>query len=103
MAQKPTRDRANIPSDQSRIFVGIDPMSQAPTGLGARAEEVAYPPNRSDQGPVPAELLSQMADMHIQGAVERRSPPLVHGDRQLIAGDNAASSADQELQDVVLN
>src|SRR5436309_13981416 len=101
MAQKPTRDRAKIPSDQSRILVEIDRMSGHLVGLGAGAEEVAQPPNRTDQSPMPTELPSQMADMHIHGAVERRSPALVEGHRQLVAGDDAAGGPDQELQHIV--
>src|SRR5262245_23213916 len=98
MAQKPTRDRAKIPSDQSRILAEIDRISRTVVGLGASAEEITHSSNRPDQGPVPAELLSQMADMHVHGAVERRSPPLVQSNRQLVAGDGTASGANQELQ-----
>src|SRR5262245_45749632 len=103
MAQKPTRERAKIPSDQSRILAEIDRTSRALVDLGAGAEEIAYPANRPDQGAMPAELLPEIADMHVHRTVERRSPALVQGDRQLVAGDDAAGGADQELQEIVLD
>src|SRR5262245_7772439 len=103
MAQKPTRDRANIPSDQSRILAAIDRISRALVGSWPAAEQVTHPANGSDQVPTPAKLLSQMADVDVQGTVERRRPALVEGGHQLVTGDDAAGSADQKLQNVVLD
>src|SRR5258708_4211239 len=103
MPQKATSERANVPNDQSRILMKIDRTLLALMGLRGAAEEVAHSADRPDQCRVSTELFPQVADMYVDRAVERRSPPPVERGRQLISGDNAARGADQKLQDVVFD
>ena len=53
--------------------------------------------------PRPPELLPQVADVRVQGPVERRGRALEQGDRQLAAGDDPAGGPDEVFEDVVLD
>ena len=92
-----------MPSDQSRILAKIDRISGNLFGLGTGAEKVAHSADRVDQRAVPAELLPEVADMHVEDAIEGRGPAAVEGGGQLVARDDPAGGVDQELQDIVLD
>src|SRR5689334_4019709 len=89
MAQYATGARAQVPSDQIRILANIERISPALPGAGV-GEEIPDAADGPDQGSVPAELLPQVADVHVEGPVEPRRAPPVEGDRQLVARDDPA-------------
>src|SRR4051794_22681918 len=94
---------ASVPSDQRKTLTKIDRMSAPPAGLGPDPEEVADAPDRPDQGPVTAELLPEVADVHVEGPIEPRRSATVEGGRQLDARDDPPRRVDEELEDVVLD
>ena len=66
-------------------------------------EQVADAAHRADERPLSAQLLANVADMHVERAIQRRGRPLVNRRGQLVARDDPAGGANDQIEDIKLD
>ena len=103
MAQKRPATGRTSRDDQSMTLEKIDRMSASPGSVRPDAAEITHAAHRPDQVAVTAELLPQVADVHIEGTVELGRPSPIQGGRELVAGDDPPRGVDQEFENVVFD
>src|SRR4051812_29288262 len=96
----PAREMAAVTANQSRTLEKIDLIGSARLLPGLGAEEVTHGADGADQVAAVAELLAEVADMHVEHAVEGRGWTLVEDGRQLLARDDAAGGTDEGLEQI---
>src|SRR3954452_10691562 len=100
VTHRPASEMAMVPTNQSRTLEKIDLIGSARLLPGLGAEEVSHGADGADQVAAVAELLAEVADMHVEHAVEGRGRALVKDGGQLLARDDAAGGTDEGLEQV---
>ena len=85
--------------DLTLIFIGRVPLALEQLGT----EQITDPSDRADQPAAPAQLLAQMADVDVERSIQGRRRPLVDRRGQLVARDDPARRADDQIQNVELD
>src|SRR5712691_6708408 len=72
--------------------------------LSVGGEEIADAADRADHGVVAVfQLLAQVADVHVDGALVGRALALVQDGRDLIARDDSSCGSHQQIEDIELD
>ena len=66
-------------------------------------EEIAHAAHGSNQSAAAAELLPQVANVHVECAIETRGAAAVETGHELVSGNDAAGRVYKELEDLVFD
>ena len=91
-----------MPKDQSSTLAKMERTlaALAVRWNRVRAEEIAHASDGSNQAAVSTELLPQVADVHIEGAIETRGAAAVEAGHELVSGNDATGRVHEELEDL---